>query len=356
MEKISIQKTTAPKQKPSTEGLAFGTHFTDHMFLMNYEDGRGWYDPRIVPYGPFTLDPSCAVLHYAQEIFEGLKAYRSPKDEVLLFRPMENIKRLNASAKRMCIPEVPEDLVLSALLQLIDLDRDWVPGTPETSLYIRPFIIATDPCIGIYASHTYLFAIIACPVAGFYSHGLTPTKILIEDEEVRAVRGGTGAAKCGGNYAGSLKAGKKASEMGYSQVLWLDGIERKYIEEVGAMNIMFKIAGKIVTPQLTGSVLPGITRKSCIEILKNHGYEVSEQLITIDELIEAAQNGQLEEAFGTGTAAVISPISEFSYQGISYPVADKSLGPVTKQLYEELTGIQCGTREDSYHWTITVGK
>lgn len=354
MQSINTQLTTAPKKKPDINGIPFGTYFSDHMFLMNYVAGQGWINPRIVPYGPFELEPSAMVFHYAQEIFEGLKAYRTAGGQIQLFRPEENIKRMNRSAERMCIPAVPEDLALEALKQLVEADKDWVPGEPDTSLYIRPFTIATDPHVGVHVANNYIFAIITCPVGSYYAEGINPIRIMIESEDVRAVRGGTGTAKCGGNYAASLRAGERAGEKGYSQVLWLDGVERKYIEEVGSMNVMFKIAGKIVTPQLTGSVLPGITRKSCIEVLENWGYEVQERLLPVDELLDAAANGTLEEAWGTGTAAVISPIGEITYKESTYAINGFRIGELTRKLYDYITGIQWGKLDDPYDWIVPV--
>ena len=351
---ISVTKTTSPKAKPDVNGIPFGTYFSDHMFLMNYDTEKGWHDPRIVPYGPFELEPSAMVFHYAQEIFEGMKAYRTEDGSIQLFRPTENIARMNNSADRLCIPRIPEDIFLEALKKLVAIDADWVPDAPYTSLYIRPFVIATDPHVGVHASHTYLFCIITSPVGSYYAEGVNPVKIMIEDEDVRAVRGGTGFAKCGGNYAASLRAGERAEQKGFSQVLWLDGVERKYIEEVGSMNIMFKISGKIITPALTGSVLPGITRKSCIELARSWGYEVEERRISIDELIEAAENGTLEEAWGTGTAAVVSPVGQIEYKGKDYTVTGFKIGEVTQRLYDTLTGIQWGKIKDTRGWTVKV--
>jgi branched-chain amino acid aminotransferase len=354
MEKIKVQLTTAPRNKPDINGIAFGTHFSDHMFLMNYVEGQGWINPRIVPYGPISLEPSAMVFHYAQEIFEGMKAYRTGDGRIQLFRPMENFRRMNNSADRMCIPRIPEELALEGLVTLLKVDRDWVPSAPDSSLYIRPFIIATDPQLGVHVSKTYLFAIITSPVGSYYAGGMSPVRIKIEDRDVRAVRGGTGYAKCGGNYAASLRAGEKAETEGFSQVLWLDGVHRRYIEEVGSMNVMFRINGKVVTPELSGSVLPGITRKSCIEILKGKGIEVQERLITVQELIEAARDGSLQEAWGTGTAAVISPIGEISYKGESHIIGGGGIGPLTRELYDTLTGIQWGKIVDPYGWVYPV--
>ncbi len=354
MEKIRVELTTSPKEKPNLDPLPFGRFFSDHMFLMNYEKGRGWYDPRIVPYAPFVLEPSCMVFHYAQEIFEGLKAYRRADGSIWLFRPEENFKRMNNSADRMCIPRIDVDFCVDALRQLVTLEKDWVPNQEAASLYVRPFIIATDNTVGVHASHTYLFCIILSPSGNYYPEGLDPVKIAIEDEDVRAVRGGTGFTKCGGNYAGSIRASERAEERGYSQVLWLDGVHRKYIEEVGSMNIMFLIDGKIVTPMLQGSVLPGITRKSILEVARDWGYEVEERLISVDEVLETAENGHMTEMWGTGTAAVVSPVGQIEFEGKALKIGNGGIGELTQKFYDELTGIQWGTRADTRGWTVKV--
>jgi len=295
------------------------------------------------------------VLHYAQEIFEGLKAYRTAEGKVQLFRPTENIARMNRSAEKLCIPPIPEDVYLDALKTLVELDQDWVPSEPDTSLYIRPFVFATDAHLGVHVAHTYLFCIVTSPVGCYYPEGLNPVKIAIESREVRAVRGGTGFTKCGGNYAASLHASDVAEKKGFSQVLWLDGVEQKYIEEVGSMNVMFKIAGKIVTPSLAkGTVLPGITRKSVIEVLKHFGYEVEERDLSVDELIAAAEDGTLEEAWGTGTAAVISPIGKISYADKEHVVNNFEIGELTQKLYDTVTGIQWGKIDDPFGWVEPV--
>lgn len=354
MEKITITPATVRKEKPVTDSLSFGTVFSDNMFLMDYVEGKGWHSPRIVPFQNISLSPAAQVFHYGQEIFEGLKAYRGPDGNPLLFRPIENIRRMNNSADRMCIPRVPEDIFMEALKTLVEIEKDWIPDQEGTSLYIRPFVIATDPQLGVHASKSYIFCIIAGPVGSYYPEGLSPVKIMIESEDVRAVRGGTGFAKCGGNYAASLRAGARAEEKGYSQVLWLDGVTRRNIEEVGAMNVMFKISGKIVTPALTGSVLPGITRKSCLELLREWGYQVEERDLSIDELIAASDSGALEEAWGTGTAAVVSPIGEISFEGKSYEINNFKIGQLTQRLYDQLTGIQWGRLPDTRGWSVRV--
>lgn len=354
---ISITKTTCPKEKPQDESkLGFGKIFTDHMFLMDYSEGEGWHNGRIVPFGPIPTNPASTVFHYGAEIFEGMKAYRAESGKIQLFRPMENIKRLNNSAERLCLPQLDEEGCLDILKTMVELEKDWVPHSEGTSLYLRPFLYGNDPHLGVHAVKNAVFAVICSPVGAYYAEGINPVKIAIESEDVRAVRGGTGYAKCGGNYAASLRAGQRAEEKGYTQVLWLDGVHRKYIEEVGAMNVMFKIAGKIITPALTGSVLPGITRKSCVELLKDWGYTVEERAFSVDELFEAAENGTLEEAWGTGTAAVVSPIGHLFYNGKEYTVADNKIGELTQKLYDELTGIQWGKREDKHGWTDEVCK
>lgn len=354
MQEFPITRAQALKPKPDPKTLVFGKTFTDHMFLMNYDAGQGWHSGRIVPYGPLSMEPSSMVFHYAQEVFEGMKAYRTPDGGVQLFRPRDNVRRMNTSCERMCIPQLPEETALSGIRALVALEADWVPGEPGTSLYIRPFIIATDPCVGVHASHSYLFCVICCPVGAYYKEGLNPVRIYVENEDVRAVQGGTGHTKCGGNYAASIRAGERAQEKGYAQVLWLDGVHRKYIEEVGSMNVMFKLAGKIVTPALTGSVLPGITRRSCLELLRDWGCAVEERLITAEELFEAAEAGSLEEAWGTGTAAVVSPIGEMGWGEKTAQIGGGAIGGLTQKLYDTLTGIQWGTEPDPYSWTERV--
>ncbi|MBE6650368.1 MAG: branched-chain amino acid aminotransferase [Ruminococcaceae bacterium] len=351
---ISITRAAELKAKPDSSTLGFGKVFTDHMFIMDYSQEKGWHDARIVPFGPFPIHPASTVLHYGSEIFEGLKAYRTADGSVQLFRPMENIRRLNSSAERLCLPEIPEDLALEVLTKFVDFEKDWTPSAPGTSLYIRPFLFGNDETLGVHAVHNATFMIILSPVGSYYKEGINPVKIMIEADDVRAVRGGTGYTKCGGNYAASNRAGQKAESQGYAQVLWLDGVERKYIEEVGAMNVMFKINGEIVTPMLSGSILPGITRKSCIEVLKSEGYKVSERLLSVDELAEALENGTLEEAWGTGTAAVVSPIGELSYKGKKFIINEGKIGEVTQHLYDTLTGIQWGKIEDKFNWTYKL--
>ena len=352
---ISITKTAELKARPTDESkLGFGRIFTDHMFMMDYAADKGWYNGRIVPFGPIAIHPASTVLHYGAEIFEGMKAYRAADGTIRMFRPLENVKRLNQSAERLCLPQLDEEGCLDILNTLVELEKDWVPHNDGTSLYIRPFLFGNDPHLGVHAVKEATFVVICSPVGAYYAEGLNPVKIAIESQDVRAVRGGTGYAKCGGNYAASLRAGQRAEEQGYTQVLWLDGVERKYIEEVGAMNVMFKIGGKIVTPALSGSILPGITRKSCLELLKDWGYTVEERQISVDELFEAAANGTLEEAWGTGTAAVVSPIGNLFYKGKEYTVSDNKIGALTQKLYDNLTAIQWGMVEDPHHWIEPV--
>lgn len=350
---IRVEKAKTLKEKPDFKNLGFGKYFTDHMFIMDWSSEKGWHDARIVPFGYIPIHPASTVLHYGAEIFEGMKAYRT-NDGYSIFRPFENAKRFNNSAERMCLPQIPEEDFVNAITSLINLDYEWVPNAEGSSLYIRPFEFGNDESLGVHAVHHATFVIILSPVGSYYAEGLNPVKITIESEDVRAVRGGTGYAKCGGNYAASMRAGQRAEEKGFTQVLWLDGVERKYIEEVGSMNVMFEIGDEIVTPKLTGSVLPGITRKSCIEILKGWGYTVSERLLSVDELIAAAESGNLKEAWGTGTAAVVSPIGHLCYRDKDHIVSGNKIGALTQRLYDELTGIQWGKKEDKRGWCYKV--
>ncbi|MBQ7288512.1 MAG: branched-chain amino acid aminotransferase [Clostridia bacterium] len=350
---IKITKTTAPKEKPQG-ALGFGKIFTDHMFVMDYTEGRGWHDARIVPFANFSLSPAAMVFHYGQEMFEGLKAYRGDDGKSYLFRPDMNAKRTNATNERLCIPLLPEEDFVQAVKTVVAVDADWIPTDPGTSLYVRPFIIATDAFLGVAPSKTYKFIIILSPSGAYYASGLEPVGIWIEDDYVRAVRGGMGYAKTGGNYAASLAAQVKAHDAGYSQVLWLDGVERKYIEEVGAMNIFFKINGTVVTPMLNGSILPGITRNSVLQLCKAWGISVEERKISVDELIAAQKNGTLEEVFGTGTAAVISPVGKLRYKDDVMQIGDGTIGALSQKLYDTVTGIQTGAVEDPFGWRVTV--
>lgn len=353
-QEIKIERTTSPKAKPDQNHLGFGDFFTDHMFVMDYTEGKGWHDPRIVPYGPLSLDPATMVFHYGQAIFEGLKAYKAVDGRILLFRPYKNMERANISNERLCIPPIDVDFAVNAVKTLVNVDKDWIPEAEDTSLYIRPFIIATDAFLGVRPAHTYKFMIILSPVGAYYPEGIDPVKIYVESQYVRAVKGGMGHTKTAGNYAASLKAQLEAKSKGYTQVLWLDGVEKKYIEEVGTMNVFFKINGEVITPALEGSLLAGVTRDSTIELLKSWGIPVTERRLSIQELYEANQNGTLEEAFGTGTAAVISPIGELNWDGKIMTINNGKTGELSEKIYHTITGIQKAAIEDSFGWTMEI--
>lgn len=356
---MEIRVTPAPparrRPRPREESsLGFGKVFSDHMFLMDYAEGSGWRDARIVPYGPLAVDPAAMVLHYGQEIFEGLKAYRGKGDAVRLFRPESNFLRMNRSAARLCMPEIPPADALEAVRALLRVDRDWIPATRGTSLYIRPAMIAVESGLGVRPSARYLFFIITGPVGNYYPRGFEPVRILVEETHVRAARGGLGEAKTGANYAASLYAAVDARERGYDQVLWLDAGRRAEVEEVGTMNIFFVFGDEVATPPLSGSILPGVTRDSVLRICRDRGWKVSERPIGIDEVVRAAQSGRLREAFGTGTAAVVSPVGSLCYRGTEYPVNGGSVGERAKELFDEITGIQNGEIEDRYGWVRRV--
>ncbi len=350
---IRVEKAAALKAKPDVSKIGFGTHFTDHMFVMDYEDGRGWHDARIVPYQDIVVSPANTTLHYGQAIFDGLKAYRRG-DWISIFRARDHVARINVSAKILDIPEIPFDLVLDGLKQLISLERDWIPQGEGQSLYIRPFIFADDPYLGVRVSKSYKFMIILSPVAAYYAHGFAPVKIMVEDKYVRAVRGGLGAAKTPANYAASLHAGLIAHDKGYDQVLWLDGVERKYIEEVGSMNILFKINGEIVTPELDGSILDGITRRTVLKIAKDWGMPAVERKISIDEVIAAHADGTLEEVFGSGTAAVISPVGVLEYKGKEYVINGGGIGPFAQKMFDYIDKLHIGAIEDKFNFNEIV--
>ena len=355
MSDIRIELTKTPKAKPTDETkLGFGHIFTDHMFAMNYDTGEGWHDARIVPFDDVKLSPAAMCLHYGQEIFEGLKAYRTADGTVQLFRPDENYKRMNNSAERMVIPKIDEEFMIEATKKLVEIEKDWVPHTDGASLYIRPFIFATDPYVGVRPADHYLFLIILSPSGAYYSTGLNPVKIYVEQKYVRAVRGGTGFAKTAANYAISLKGQDEAHEQDYEQVLWLDGVEQKYIEEVGSMNIFFVIDGEVITPELTGSVLPGITRKSALEVCKSKGIKATERRITIEEVAKAYDEGKLDEVFGTGTAAVISPVGHLKWGDKIMTINNNEIGPISQMLYDTMTGIQWGKIPDEFGWTVKI--
>jgi branched-chain amino acid aminotransferase len=351
---LTVTTSDQLKPKPDENNLGFGTIFSDHMFNMDYSPEKGWHNPRIEPYAPIVMDPATMILHYGQGIFEGLKAYRAADGHIQMFRPKENLRRLNYSAHKLCIPEIDEAFVLEALKELLRIERGWVPGRPGTSLYIRPTIIATDPYLGVRASHTYRCFIILSPVGAYYPEGFNPIKILVTREHVRAVRGGVGDTKTMGNYAASLLAGEKAHQAGYTQVLWLDGVEQKYVEEVGSMNILFVIDGELVTPMLNGSILPGITRDSVLALAKSWGMPTSERLISIDEVFEAHRSSRLSEIFGSGTAAVVSPVGELKYEKSVITIGEGRVGPVAQRLFDTMTDIQYGRAEDTMGWIEPV--
>ncbi|WP_407269861.1 branched-chain amino acid aminotransferase [Radiobacillus sp. PE A8.2] len=351
---ITVTLTENKKEIPQSNQLEFGRIYSDHMFIMDYEASTGWHSPRIVPYQNLVLDPAAIVFHYGQTVFEGLKAYVTKQGNVQLFRPEKNMERLNRSNDRMCIPRIDEDFGLEAIKKLVSIDKDWIPTAPGTSLYVRPFIISTEPYLGVAPSKKYQFIIILSPVGAYYKEGINPIKIAVESKFVRAVSGGTGEAKTAGNYAASLKAQEVVAEQGYAQVLWLDGVERNYIEEVGSMNIFFKINGEIVTPALNGSILEGVTRNSVIELLKKWEIPVIEKQISMDDIYQAYQDGHLEEAFGSGTAAVISPVGELAWNDDKLKINNGEIGPIAKKLYDTLTGIQYGAEADPFGWIVEV--
>ncbi|MDR1136809.1 MAG: branched-chain amino acid aminotransferase [Synergistaceae bacterium] len=354
---VRIEKTKRPKKIPTSEELGkmhFGTVFTDHMLLIDYDKGTGWHDARIMPYGPLSLDPAASCLHYGQLIFEGMKAYRHKDGRIVMFRPDMNMKRMNSTCDRMCIAPIDEKDMLNAISELVKIDSAWIPDAPGTSLYVRPFIFASEAFLGVHPSKSFTFAVILSPVGAYFKSGLAPVRIYVEDKYVRAVRGGTGYAKCAGNYAGSLKSQEEAEAKGYSQVLWLDGVERKYIEEVGGMNIFFVIGGEVVTPELNGSILPGITRDSIIEVTKKWGLPMKERKISIQELAGSYEAGNAQEAFCTGTAAVVSPIGELKWHDALMRFNDGKIGEITQKLYDEITGIQTGAVPDEFGWLHTV--
>jgi branched-chain amino acid aminotransferase len=339
------------KEKPKDESkLGFGDIYTDHMFLMDYVEGKGWFEPRIVPFGDLHISPAAMSLHYGQLIFEGLKAYRGRDGAIYLFRPRDNLKRFNRSAARLVMPEINIDLVMEGMKKFILLEKEWIPHNEGTSLYIRPTMLASEPHLGVRWASEYLFFIILGPVGAYYPEGLNPVKILVEDRYIRTAVGSTGEAKAAGNYAGSLLAAKEAQIKGFTQVLWLDANERKYVEEVGTMNMFFVIENEVITAPLTGSILPGVTRDSVIHMVKDWGMKVTERSLSIDEVIAAAKDGRLNEAFGTGTAAVISPVGQITYRGEDHVVAGGKMGGLSQKLYNEIVAIQYGEKEDPYGW------
>jgi branched-chain amino acid aminotransferase len=353
-EPIRITRATVKKQKPKDSELTFGTVFTDHMFVMDFQEEKGWYDPRVEPYGPLSMDPAAAVLHYAQAVFDGLKAFRGRDGRVRLFRPQKHVDRLIQSSQRLCIPPLDPELALKSLVTLVGIEKDWVPSTVGTSLYVRPTIVASEAFLGVRPAKSYIYYVILSPVGAYYPEGINPVKILVVDKYVRAVEGGVGGAKTGVNYAASLYAAEEAKHAGFTQVLWLDGRERKYIDEVGTMNIMLKLGDEIVTPPLSGTILAGVTRDSALTLMREWGLRVSERPITIDEVAAAARKGTLEEVWGTGTAAVISPVGELAYKGERLVINGGRIGKLTQKLYDAIVGIQYGTAPDPHGWTVPV--
>lgn len=352
---IRFEERKELKTKPAKDAeLGFGRIFTDYMILADYTPEEGWHDARIVPYGPLNYNPGAMIFHYGQSTFEGLKAYYIDEHTIHLFRPEKNFERMNNSNERLCIPKIDPKEFTEYIIEALKIEKDWIPKENGKSLYIRPMIVATDECLGVHASKTYQFVCMFCPVASYYKNGIEPVKIYVEHDYKRAVKGGTGFAKTAANYAQSLRSQEEAELAGYAQVLWLDAIERKYIEEVGSMNIMFVIDDTVVTPELNGSILPGITRASALELLRDKGYKVEERKISIDELIGAAKEGRLKEVFGTGTAAVISPVGEILYEGTHYVINDGKIGPVAQDIYDTITDTQYGRIEDKYNWVRKI--
>lgn len=340
----------------NTDLLGFGQYFTDHMYLIKYSKGKGWYDGEVKKYEPFAMDPAACVLHYSQEVFEGQKAYISDDGRILMFRPLDNAKRMNRSAKRVCLPEIPVETYMQALKDVILTDKEWIPKAPLTSLYVRPTMIGAERFLGVRPSKEALFFIILSPVGPYYKDGFKPIGIFVEEVMVRSSLGALGDIKAGGNYCASLLAGERAKEKGLSQVLWLDACEHRYIEEVGSSNVFFVFGKKLVTPNLNGSILPGITRDSVITLAKDMGYEIEERPITIDEVLQGIENGTLTESFGTGTAAVISPTGNLYYKDKNYDINNRQPGEITTKLYETLMGIQIGRVPDKYGWVYELGR
>ena len=354
---LTIRKVDPTKRKtiPTDDAkLGFGQSFSDHMFTMKYEREKGWFDPVIEPYHPIALDPAAMVLHYGQEVFEGLKAYRGKDGGLYLFRYQDNLKRFNRSCQRMVIPELDLEQVGEALRKLVVLEKDWIPKSQGCALYIRPNVIATDAALGVRPANQYLFYIIVGPVGAYYPEGFNPVSIYVSDKYVRACRGGIGEAKTAANYAASLRGQMEAKEKGFSQVLWLDAVERKYVEEVGTMNIFFQFGDEVVTSPLTGSILPGITRDSVRVRLKKWGVKVTERLFSMEEVLAAFKSGKLKEVFGTGTAAIISPVKLIHYRGENLEVGDGKTGPIAQKLYDYLLALQYGHEKDPFGWVERI--
>lgn len=352
---ITLVPTERQKTPPQNmDELSFGDNFTNHMLKMDYKDGQGWQNPRITPFENISLDPAAMSIHYGQSFFEGLKCYRRKDGGLQLFRPRDNFNRFNRSAARLCMPEIDVDFALESLIELIQIEQDWVPNSNGASLYIRPTMLATEPHLGVRPAREYLYFIILSPVGAYYKEGFQPVKIFITDEYVRAVRGGVGNIKAAGNYAASLYAAKEAQEKGFTQILWLDALERKYIEEVGTSNMFFLIGDELITPPLTGSILDGITRYTVLDLAREWGIKINERPISIDEVMSSAKDGSLQEAFGSGTAVVISPVSEIFYKNQTIQVSDGQTGPLARRLFDEITAIQYGDKPDTHGWIVKI--
>ena len=351
---IPVTRTRTPSPRPDDASLSFGKVFTDHMFMMNYTDGKGWHDPRVVPYGPLSLDPATSVLHYGQAVFDGLKAFRGADGQIRLFRAERHARRLNISCAALCIPQMDPELIRASFDAIVSVDHEWVPSLPSTSLYVRPTVIATDVMLGVHPAHNYVYFVICSPVGAYYKEGVKPVRILASDNHVRAVQGGLGEAKTAANYAASLSAQQEAEQQGYTQVLWLDGVERRYIDEVGTMNIMMRIGDEVITPPLAGTILDGVTRNSALRLMRDWGLRVSERKISIEEVLEAGRAGTLREMWGTGTAAVVSPVGELGYKGTKLAIGNGHTGELTQRLYDAITGIQYGRDTDPYGWMSVV--
>jgi branched-chain amino acid aminotransferase len=351
---INVTRTTHPKKRPSDDELTFGTAFTDHIFVLDYDEGIGWHDPRIIPYESFSIDPATSVLHYAQAVFDGLKAFKGKDGVIRLFRPRKHAERLNRSCERLCIPQLDVEMILASFDKLIAVDHEWVPSKPGTALYLRPTVIASEPFLGVRPAKSYRYFLILSPVGPYYAEGINPVKILATDQYVRAVVGGTGEAKTAANYAASLYGAEVAKKQGYTQVLWLDGVQHRYLDEVGTMNIMVKIGDEIVTPPLNGAILAGVTRDSILTLMRDWGLKVSERPIAIDEVFDAAASGRLAEMWGTGTAAVVSPVGELGYKDKKILINGGRTGPLTQRLYDAIVAIQYGQTNDPHGWTQPV--
>lgn len=354
--KIEIQRTTHPRSKPVLPDLGFGRVFTDHMLLMDYDKASGWGAPRIVPYGPLSLDPSTTVFHYAQAMFEGMKAFRGKDGKIRLFRAERHARRMAEGARRLCMPSVDVETMVQSLHALIAVDEEWVPSAPMTALYIRPTMIGTDPVLGVRASSRYTYFVILSPVGAYYASGFNPQKIWIEEKYVRAVAGGTGAVKASANYVSSLLASEEAKARGYAQVLWLDAKEHRYIEEVGTMNLFVRINDEVVTAPLEGTILGGVTRDCVLTLLRSWGVKVTERRMSVEELVGAHADGSLKEVFGSGTAAVISAVGELGRESGKLVVNDGRVGELSQRLFDEITGIQYGTRPDTFGWLTDLDR